>query len=415
MKKHFNSLAKEVKTMITVYVLVTFADESGVHKAGTICQVKSEDFDPRFMKKIDNPGGDSYTKEETNELLSHKQDTLTAGQNITIEDDTISAKDDIGDTVTVTQIQSTGTKIATIKVNETDTDIYAPAGGSGLDEEVIADAFDTVGHEVPATGTLYNVGDIVKKSSSWYECSTACESGPFDSSKWTSINVTSFTSTGAGNTINAGEYAFISNKSKLYRNKNQWGTSYFDPANVDTNNFEEVAYTNYSTTVYVPPHTEYASYSAGDFVMYDGALYKCTGSTSGGTFDPAKWSETQVMDEIPSGGGGGGVTVLDIDIDPASLISSDGTCTISLGGIAQTAAQVEALIAAGIVQLCSSVSGLTYTINEMYYEAGSNSVTFGLYVWESSNSKFIYLTISRDDSSAPGGNVVWNWYKYTPQ
>lgn len=122
--------------MITVYVLVTFADESGVHKAGTICQVKSEDFDPRFMKKIDNPGGDSYTKEETNELLSHKQDTLTAGQNITIEDDTISAKDDIGDTVTVTQIQSTGTKIATIKVNETDTDIYAPEGGSGDTVEV---------------------------------------------------------------------------------------------------------------------------------------------------------------------------------------------------------------------------------------------------------------------------------------
>jgi hypothetical protein len=113
--------------MITVYVLVTFADESGVHKAGTICQVKSEDFDPRFMKKIDNPGGDSYTKEETNELLSHKQNSLTPGQNITIEDDTISAKDDIGDSVEVTQIQSTGTKIATVKVNNTPTDLYAPA------------------------------------------------------------------------------------------------------------------------------------------------------------------------------------------------------------------------------------------------------------------------------------------------
>lgn len=401
--------------MITVYVLVTFADEAGVHKAGTICQVKSEDFDPRFMKKIDNPGGDSYTKEETNELLSHKQDTLTAGQNITIEDDTISAKDDIGDTVTVTQIQSTGTKIATIRVNETDTDIYAPAGGGGLDEEVIADAFDVTGHEVPATGTLYNVGDIVKKLSDWFQCSTACESGPFDSSKWTSITVTSFTSSGSGNTINAGDYAYVSNKSKLYRNKNQWGSSYFDPANPSTSDFEQVAYTNYSTTVYVPPHTEYADYSVGDFVMYDGALYKCTGSTSGGTFDPTKWSETQVMDEIPSGGGGGGVTVLDIDIDPASLSSTDGTCAITLGGVAQTAAMLEALIAAGTIQLCSSVSAITYAVNELNWYAGTGSVTLGLYVWDTLESNFSYIKISRDDSLAPGGNVVWEWNKYTPQ
>lgn len=400
--------------MITVYVLVTFADESGVHRAGTICQVKSEDFDPRFMKKIDNPGGDSYTKEETNELLSHKQDTLTAGQNITIEEDTISAKDDIGDTVEVTQIQSTGTKIATIKVNETETDLYAPEGGSGLDEEVIADAFDTVGHEVPATGTLYNVGDIVKKLSDWYQCSTACESGPFDSSKWTSITVTSFTSSGSGNTVNAGDYAYVSNKSKLYRNKNQWGSSYFDPANPSTSDFEQVAYTNYSTTVYVPPHIEYADYSVGDFVMYDGALYKCTGSTSGGTFDPTKWSETQVMDEIPSGGGGG-VTVLDIDMDPASLASSSGTCEVSLNGTAQTAAQLEALIAAGVIQLRSSVSFITYSVNELNWDAGSGMVELGLYVWNTTENNFNCIRISRDDSLAPGGNVVWDWSKYTPQ
>ena len=262
--------------MITVYVLVTFADEAGVHKAGTICQVKSEDFDPRFMKKIDNPGGDSYTKEEINDMMSAKQDTLTAGQNITIAEDVISAKDDIGDTVEVTQVQSTGTKIATVKVNNTPTDLYAPAS-SGDTVEVT---------QVQSTGT-----------------------------KIATISVNSV------------------------------------------------------------PTDLYA----------------------------------------PAGGGGGGVSVISLDIDPASLSSSDGTCELSIGGTAQTAAQVEALIAAGIIQLCSSVSGLTYTINEMYYEAGTHNVTLGLYVWDSSNSDFIYLTISRDDNTAPGGNVVWDWYKYTPQ
>lgn len=35
------------------------------------------------------------------------------------------------DQVSVTQIQSTGTKIATISVGETDTDLYAPSGGGG--------------------------------------------------------------------------------------------------------------------------------------------------------------------------------------------------------------------------------------------------------------------------------------------
>lgn len=36
-----------------------------------------------------------------------------------------------GSTVTVSQIQATGTKIATITVDGTETDLYAPSGGGG--------------------------------------------------------------------------------------------------------------------------------------------------------------------------------------------------------------------------------------------------------------------------------------------
>lgn len=41
------------------------------------------------------------------------------------------ANESTGSTVSVTQIQSTGTKIATISVDSVDTDLYAPTGGSG--------------------------------------------------------------------------------------------------------------------------------------------------------------------------------------------------------------------------------------------------------------------------------------------
>lgn len=111
--------------MIQVYVLVSFWDDSGLHKAGTFTEVKEENFDPYYMQKIEGGSGDAYTKAETDALLDEKQDDLIAGTNITIEDDTISATD-TGDTVSVTQVQTTGTKIATVTVNSVGTDIYAP-------------------------------------------------------------------------------------------------------------------------------------------------------------------------------------------------------------------------------------------------------------------------------------------------
>ena len=43
---------------------------------------------------------------------------------------------DYSESVSVTQIQSTGTKIATISVNDVDTDLYAPSGGASTDTKV---------------------------------------------------------------------------------------------------------------------------------------------------------------------------------------------------------------------------------------------------------------------------------------
>ena len=46
-----------------------------------------------------------------------------------------------------------------------------------------------------------------------------------------------------------------------------------------------------------------SNYAVGDYVMYESALYKCTASTTG-TFDPTKWTQVIVTDEMGSGGGG---------------------------------------------------------------------------------------------------------------
>lgn len=50
-----------------------------------------------------------------------------------------------------------------------------------------------------------------------------------------------------------------------------------------------------------------ATYAVGDYVIYDGLLYKCdTAVTTAETFDPTKWTHVVVTDEMGSGGGGSG-------------------------------------------------------------------------------------------------------------
>lgn len=51
--------------LIKVWVLVSFYDENGLHKAGTVAYVKEEEFNPNYMKKIDapTPGGSTELSE----------------------------------------------------------------------------------------------------------------------------------------------------------------------------------------------------------------------------------------------------------------------------------------------------------------------------------------------------------------
>ena len=54
-----------------------------------------------------------------------------------------------------------------------------------------------------------------------------------------------------------------------------------------------------------------STYAVDDYVIYESALYKCIGTTTG-TFDSTKWTSVVVTDEMGSGGGGtGGHTIID--------------------------------------------------------------------------------------------------------
>lgn len=112
-----------ITNMIRVYVLISFYDENGLHKAGSVTLVKEEDFNPLYMKAIPAPPTvDAYTKEETNALLDTKQDTLTAGDGITISDNVISAEGGSGSVIDNIQFSGSGSYVQSMDI---DSDTYS--------------------------------------------------------------------------------------------------------------------------------------------------------------------------------------------------------------------------------------------------------------------------------------------------
>lgn len=284
--------------MITVYVLVTFYDDAGIHYAGTICKVKAENFDPRFMKKVKSPSEYVYSKTEVDEMLLKKQDDLTAGTNITIDEDDVISATDTGDTVSVTQVQSTGTKIATVTVNSVDTDLYAPnGGGGGGSTDIIADEFDTEPVIVPS---VYDKYDIVRVAggSPWNYYWSKNDNNtdePGQSSKWQTSSApvaidtwgTSIPAYGIGRT-NDDVYYVNTSASSEWVNPGQGQI----PSAVKEAVWKDI---------WSEGTESYHQYAVGDYCIYEDELYKCTGSTTGESWDSTKWSKTQVMDELDTG------------------------------------------------------------------------------------------------------------------
>ena len=73
-------------------------------------------------------------------------------------------------------------------------------------------------------------------------------------------------------------------------------------------------------------YDETETYVVGDYVIYNGLLYKCvTAVATAETFDPTKWTHVVVTDEMGSGGGSSYTAGDGIDISPSNEISVNTT------------------------------------------------------------------------------------------
>ena len=386
--------------MITVYVKVTFYYTDGIHQAGTICQVREEDFDARFMKKLESPYENIYSKSEVDALLLEKQDTLIEGTGIDIDEDNEISCTVEPSSVTVTQVVSTGTKIATIDVDGVDTDLYAPAASGGLDEDVIADEFDTTPTVVP--GTAYVKYDIVKKDSHYYWAKQATSTS-WVASEWqdAGTSITDVTPSSEWDQVQIAGNGIVHDTkvSKYVINTASWQQGWSEGVGEQ----DPFKYGNYQGN-YNGGSTTYHQYSAGDFCMHEGGLYKCTASTTGQSWVAAKWSATQVTDELGGGGSSGGATVIEVwdthESEPtptpalATSLASVQSCYFKVNGVNKNVTEVKALVEAGYCVLktasevatvlsCESTHG--YLFAQSY---GQNLPTNYVFNYSSGSSKW---------------------------
>lgn len=84
------------------------------------------------------------------------------------------------------------------------------------------------------------------------------------------------------------------------------------------------------TDVIADDFSSSSTYAVGDYVIYNGDLYKCTTAvTTAGAWDSNDWTETLVMDEVEQGGGGSSWT------DVTGTLTA-GSTSITLSNVAIT-------------------------------------------------------------------------------
>lgn len=80
---------------------------------------------------------------------------------------------------------------------------------------------------------------------------------------------------------------------------------------------------------FAPDYNNSTTYAVGAYAIYQGVLYKCTTAvTVAEDFDPTKWTQVLVMNEISSGGGGGST----VTITP-TLSSGTKIADFSINGV----------------------------------------------------------------------------------
>lgn len=146
--------------------------------------------------------------------------------------------------------------------------IRAIPSGGGVNDSIIANEYDST--------STYSIGDYVIYNSNLYICTTDISSPEeWDNTHWSQTAIDS--------------------------ELNQIKGNIEDNSNSISNLYDDIA-DEFSTS---------ATYSVGDYVIYNNNLYKCTTAVTvaGAWTGSTNWTQTQVVDEF--GSGGGGATTLD--------------------------------------------------------------------------------------------------------
>ena len=201
-----------------------------------------------------------------------------------------------GDTVSATQVVSSGTKIATVTVNGNGTDIYAPTP-----IDVVANPNENVSGgltKLKVNGTVYGVSSV--------------EANPASASTGTLTKVGidgtvyDLPSGGGGTNVVANPTSTATvDLEKLQVGSTVYGIPQCDNANQNlADDFDDTQ-----------------TYSVGDYVIYNEMLYKCIiAVTTAGTFNSNNWTQVLITDEMGSGSGGSNTLsgLSDVDIQTAS-------------------------------------------------------------------------------------------------
>ena len=151
---------------------------------------------------------------------------------------------------------------------------------------------NTIGADAYDDTATYNTGDYCIYGGELYKCNDDNVTGAWDATKWDATILVDELGGGGGNAD------FVECTQAEYDAWEQGGT--LDP---DVMYFITDGQAGGSLVLPESIATEYddtASYTAGDFVMYQGILYKCNHISATGSFDPTKWDAISATDYINS-------------------------------------------------------------------------------------------------------------------
>ena len=284
-------------------------------------------------------------------------------------------------------------KVLTVE-NDGTLGFVTPEAG-GLSEDVIADEFDQTATVIP--GTVAAAGDVYEYLGYYYKAKRNT-SGAWNASDWQLLTERTVESWGVF--INSNEYIDISGD--LCFNLGN-PTSINAPVTVAS--ATAAGLTNLDPDEYSAGSTTYHSYNVGDYVMYDGKLYKCIDDTTGEQWYAGCWQETQVTDEF--GGSSGESIPAHTAADEGRVLTVDNTNQLIWAAIPASGATFPSPnTTQPKLRIGTTTDGAPVYVKRMVFQYGAPEVI-------TCETGYEFLGIIAINSFVMGGNGVYHAYDQT--